>query len=107
MRFGEREITNDTLCAPKNPVKIRDFNVDNIVISKLVKAKANSKYLVGCSDNDVRVSVLIMSKMSGHVKTFKVKQIDEDKDNIFMTFRTDDEKLLEKHKTIWTKTMKN
>ena len=41
--------------------------------------------------------------MSGHVKTFKVKQIDEDKHNIFMTFRTEDEKLLEKYKTIWTK----
>ena len=41
--------------------------------------------------------------MSGHVKTFKVKQIDENKNNIFMTFRTEDEKLLEKYKTIWTK----
>ena len=41
--------------------------------------------------------------MSRHVKTFKVKQIDEDKNNIFMTFRTEDEKLLEKYKTIWTK----
>ena len=41
--------------------------------------------------------------MSGHVKTFKVKQIDEDKNNIFMTFRAEDEKLLEKYKTIWTK----
>ena len=41
--------------------------------------------------------------MSGYVKTFKVKQIDEDKNNIFMTFRTEDEKLLEKYKTIWTK----
>ena len=30
-----------------------------------------------------------MPKMSGHVKTFKVKQIDEDKNNIFMAFRTD------------------
>ena len=44
-----------------------------------------------------------MPKMSRHVKTFKVKQIDEDKNNIFMTFRTEDEKLLEKYKTIWTK----
>ena len=41
--------------------------------------------------------------MSGHVKTFKVKQIDEDKNNIFMTFCTEDEKLSEKYKTIWTK----
>ena len=79
MRFGEREITNDKFYAPKNLVKLWDFNVDNIVISKLVKANTNSKDLIGCSDNDVRLLVLIMPKMSGHVKTFKVKQIDEDK----------------------------
>ena len=37
--------------------------------------------------------------MSGHVKTFKV----EDKINKLMSFRIDDEKLLEKYKAIWTK----
>ena len=37
--------------------------------------------------------------MSGYVKTFKV----EDKINKLMSFRIDNEKLLEKYKTIWTK----
>ena len=37
--------------------------------------------------------------MSGYVKTFKVK----DKNNKLMSFRKNDEKLLEKYKTIWTK----
>ena len=37
--------------------------------------------------------------MSGYVKTFKV----EDKINKLMSFRIDDEKLLEKYKAIWTK----
>ena len=45
----------------------------NIVISKLVKAKANSEYLTGYLDKAVRPLVLIMPKMSGYVKTFKVK----------------------------------
>ena len=36
LRFGEREITNDKFYAPKSLVKIWDFNVDNIVLSKLV-----------------------------------------------------------------------
>ena len=41
--------------------------------------------------------------MSGYVKTFKVKDGDKDKSNMLMSFRTDDEKLLEKYKTTWTK----
>ena len=41
--------------------------------------------------------------MAGYVKTFKVKDEDNYKNNKLMSFRVDDEKLLEKHKTIWTK----
>ena len=40
-----------------------------------------------------------MPKMSGYVKTFKVKE----GNNKLMSFRIDDEKLLEKCKAIWTK----
>ena len=36
-----------------------------------------------------------MPKMSGYVKTFKVKGGDKDKINKLMSFRRDDEKLLE------------
>ena len=41
--------------------------------------------------------------MSGHVKTFKVKEGDKDKNNKLMSVRIDDKKLLEKYKAIWTK----
>ena len=44
-----------------------------------------------------------MSEMSRYVKTFEVKEGDKDKNNNLMTFRIDDEKLLEKYKAIWTK----
>ena len=37
--------------------------------------------------------------MSGYVQTFKA----EDKNNKLMSFRIDDEKLVEKCKAIWTK----
>ena len=47
----------------------------------------------------IRSIVLIMPKISGYVKTFKVKE----GGNKLMSFRIDDEKLLEKYKTIWTK----
>ena len=44
-----------------------------------------------------------MPKMSGCVKTFKVKDRDEDKNNKLMSFCIEDEKLLEKNKAILTK----
>ena len=57
----------------KKPIKIWDVNVDNIVISKLIETKTNSKYLFGYLDNAIRPLVLIVPKISGHVKIFKVK----------------------------------
>ena len=41
--------------------------------------------------------------MSGYVKTFKVKEGDKDKSNKLMSFSSDDGKLLEQYKAIWTK----
>ena len=35
--------------------------------------------------------------MSGHVKTFKVKEGDTDKNNKLVSFRIDNEKLLQKY----------
>ena len=50
------------------------MNIDNIVISELIEAKTNSKYLIGIKfDKVIRLLVLIMSKMSWYIKTFKVK----------------------------------
>ena len=45
-----------------------------------------------------------MPKMSGYVETFKVKDGEKKKNNKLMSFRRDDEKLLDKYKAIWTKT---
>ena len=83
-------------CAAKRPIKFWDVNVDDIVISKLVKIKINSKYLIGYLDKTIRPLVLKMPKMSGYVKTFKVKE----DNNKLISFRIDNEKLLDKHKAI-------
>ena len=72
----------------KKPIKNWDVNFDKIVVSKLVETKTNSKNLI-------RIKC---DKMSGYVKTFKV----ENKINKLMSFRIPDEKLLEKHRPIWT-----
>ena len=45
----------------------------------------------------------MMTKMSEYVKIFNVKDEYKDKNNKLMSFRVDDEKLLEKYKVIWTK----
>ena len=74
VRFGDKEIAKEKLYAGKRPIKICKVNVDNIVISKLVKTKTNSKYLIGYLDKTIRPFVLIMPKISGYVKTFKVKE---------------------------------
>ena len=46
--------------------------------------------MIGYLDKDIGPLVLIIPKMSGYVKTFKV----EDEINKLMSFRIDDDKLL-------------
>ena len=92
------KITKEKFSAPKRLIKICDVNVNKIVISKLIKTKTNSKYLIGYLEKTLRPLVLIMPKMSGCVKTFGVK---EGNDKL-ISFRIDDDKLLEKYKAIWT-----
>ena len=103
LKFAYTKIAKETFYAGKKPIKIWDVNVDNQVISKLVKTKTNSKYLIGYLGKAIRPSVLIIPKMSGYVTTFKVKDGDKDKNNKLMSFHIDNEKLLEQYKAIWTK----
>ena len=73
VRFGEKEIAKEKFYAAKKPIKIWDVNVDNIVISKLVKTKTNSNYCIAYLEKVIRQLVLTMPKTSGYVKKFKVK----------------------------------
>ena len=52
VRFGKTEIAKEKFCATKTLIKIWDVNVHNIVISRLVKTKTNSKYFIGQLDKD-------------------------------------------------------
>ena len=54
VRFWDREIAKEKFKTAKRSIKIWVINCDNIVISKLVKAKTNT----------VRLLALIMPKMS-------------------------------------------
>ena len=77
--------------------KVKVDSYDSLPISKLDETKTNSKYLIEYP-KAIRPLVLIMSKMSRYVKTFKVKERDKDKIKKLMSLRIDDEKLLEKKK---------
>ena len=52
-------------------------------------------------DEVLKPLAIILPKISGYVKAFKVK--DGNKDNKLMPFPIYDEKLLERYKAIWTK----
>ena len=76
-----------------------DVSIDNIIIWKSIKTKTNSMYLFGYLDKTIRTIALIMPKMSGYVKIFKVKEWN----NKIMSFGIDDDQLLEKYNAIWSK----
>ena len=99
MKFGKTAIEREELHAVIKPIKNWYVNVNNIVISKLAKTKTNCKYLIWYLDKDIRPLVLVMPKMSEHIKLFEI----EDKDNKLMSFRIDGDKLFEKYKAISTK----
>ena len=84
----------------KKTINIWDANIDNIVISKLIESKTDSKYSIAYVDKIIRKLVLTLPKMRGCVKIFKVKDGDKNKSNKLVSFRIDDVKLLEKYKTI-------
>ena len=46
---------------------------------------------------------MILPKISRYVKAFQIEDADKDKNNNLMSFCINDEKQLEKYKTIWTK----
>ena len=75
--WRKRNSKRKVLCC-KKPIKIWDVNVDNIVISKLIETKTNTKYLIGIKLGKAIIPlVLIIPKMSEYVKTFKVKEGDK------------------------------
>ena len=99
LRFGETKVSKEEFCGAKKTRKIWDVDVNNIVISKLLEIKNNSEYLVGYLDKVIRPLNLILPKMNGYFKTFK----DGDNNNKLMSFHIDDDRLLVKYKTIWSK----
>ena len=94
LKFGQANVAKETFYSAKKPIEIWNVSTDNIVISKLVERKNNSKSLIGYLDEVIRPLVLILPKMSGYVNTFKDKGGDENKNNKLMSLSVDDGNLL-------------
>ena len=74
-----------------------------LIISKLVELKNNFNYLIGYSYEVIRTLVLVLSKLSGYIKTSKDKGVDKHENNKLMSLHIGNDKLLEEYKTIWSK----
>ena len=74
-RFGETKVKKEKFYAVKKTINIWDVNVDNIVISKLVETKTNSKYLVEYLGKVIRPLDLLVLYVLRHLK-LKIKTID-------------------------------
>ena len=54
--FGKTKVAKGNFYGVEKTVNIWDVNVDNIVISKLVETKTNSKCLIGYLDSYKNIS---------------------------------------------------
>ena len=54
LRLRKTKITKEKFYAEKKPINIWDVNIDNIVVSKLVKTKTNPKYFIRYLDKALR-----------------------------------------------------
>ena len=87
---SKTKVAKECFYGARKPIKILDVDVDNIVISKLIETKNNSRDFTGYLGEVVKLLlVLILPKLTGNVKTFK------EKNNNLMSLRIYDEKLLE------------
>ena len=87
MVFGQTKVTKGEFYSAKKLIKIWNVNFDNIVVSKLIKTKNYSKYLIGYLDWVIRPLVLILLKISWFVKIIKVKDGNKDKKLMFSLFK--------------------
>ena len=93
LRFGGTKKAKEKIYGAKKVINIWYVDLNNTVISKLIKTKTKFKDSIGYLDKVMRTLVLILSKMSEYVKTFKVKDGDKDKNNKLMSLDIDNKSL--------------
>ena len=74
LRFSESKVAKEKLYGAKKTVNIWDVNVDNVVVSKLIKTKTNPyvfDWILKMMLLLLKPVALMLLKLSGYVKTFK------------------------------------
>ena len=98
MKFGQKKVEKKKeFYGAKSPIKIWNVNVNYTFISILTEMKNNFKCFTENLDDFIRPFVLISAKINGYVNFFT------DKNNKLMSLSVDDDRLLEKYETFWTK----
>ena len=69
LRYGKTKVAKEEFYGANLTIKI--LYVDNVVNSKLIETKFNSKHLIRYLDGCMRPLVLILPRMSRYVKTYK------------------------------------
>ena len=101
LRFGKTKVAKEEFKRKINQYKLRIIMLIILLSQELTEMESNSKYLVRYLNDFIRTLVLVLPKMSAYDNTFKDK--DENNYNKLMSFCIEDDKLLRKYRTIWTK----
>ena len=94
LRFSKTKVAKEKFYGAKKKKKILRCWCWSYSYLKMNWNKNNSKHLIGYLDDVIKSLVLILTKMSGDVKTFKKKN------NKLTSLCIDDDKLLKRCKTI-------
>ena len=95
--FEDKKINKNDFCNIKKQFKIKDIDINKILISKPEPyGKKNAKkYIIGYNDDIIRPIHIFLPQMTGYVNVFdKTKK---------MSFLADDKELLKEYAKVWEK----
>ena len=98
--LGDIEVSKENFYENKKGIKLKDINVDKIVVSQ--KDKVNdeiNKVFIGYNDESVNPLCLLLPQMSGWIKYFK-------NGGKNMSFKIEDDEVYSKYNQIWNKIKK-
>ena len=98
--LGDIEVSKENFYENKKGIKLKDINVDKIVVSQ--KDKVNdeiNKVFIGYNDGSVNPLCLLLPQMSGWIKYFK-------NGGKNMSFKIEDDEVYSKYTEIWNKIKK-
>ena len=95
--FGDKKINKKEFCNNKKQFKIKDIDINKILISKPESyGKKNAKkYIIGYSDDVIKPIRIFLPQMIGYVKCFD--------DSKTMSFLADDKEFLKEYIKVWEK----